>query len=284
VIAAGVPLHEPAAVFFANRVVASSPAARADGVTTHMRRREAQGRCPELVVLEHDPARDARTFEPIVASLDMLTPRIEVSEPGTCAFPTHGPARYFGGDDALASRAHALATAAIDDRGVAHVGVADGPFAALLAASGSTVVVPPGKSPEFLAPWALSTRSGRSSVDVLNRLGLRTLADFAALPATDVLARFGNDGATAHRLAAGLDERPPATRPPPPELAVQAELDPPAERVDTAAFIGRALADELHMKLSARGHVCTRLLIAAVPFNHPSSCHRTRSATMPGVN
>src|SRR3954468_16177230 len=88
VIAAGVPLTEPAAVFFANRVVASSPAARADGVTQHMRRREAQGRCPELVVLEHDPARDARAFEPIVATLDELTPRIEVREPGSCAFPT----------------------------------------------------------------------------------------------------------------------------------------------------------------------------------------------------
>jgi protein ImuB len=46
-------------------------------------------------------------------------------------------------------------------------------------------------------------------------------------------------------------------------LTVQAELDPPAERVDTAAFVGRALADELYARLSARGHVCTRLLIVA---------------------
>src|SRR5438445_13292837 len=69
VIAAGVPLDHPAAVFFANRVVASSPAARADGVTAHMRRRESQARCPELIVLECDPARDARAFEPIAATL-----------------------------------------------------------------------------------------------------------------------------------------------------------------------------------------------------------------------
>ena len=130
-------------------------------------------------------------------------------------------------------------------------------------AASDTVVVPPGMSSAFLAPWPLSTLDRPELVDVLNRLGLRTLSDFAALPARDVLARFGNDGATAHRLAAGLDERPPATRPPPPELTVQAELDPPAERVDTAAFVGRALADELHARLSARGHVCTRLLIVA---------------------
>jgi len=263
VIAAGVPLTEPAAVFFANRVVASSPAARREGVATNMRRREAQGRCPELIVLEHDPARDAREFEPIIGALDELTPRIEVSEAGRCAFPTRGPARYFGGDDALARRALALVSAALDGRGVAHVGVADGPFAALLAAADGMTVVPRGMSPTFLVPWPLSSLDRPELVDVLHRLGLRTLGDLAALPAQDVLARFGNDGAVAHRLASGFDERPPATRPPSPELAVEAMLDEPAERVDTAAFIGRSLADELHAKLSARGHVCTRLLIAA---------------------
>jgi protein ImuB len=263
IIAAGVPLHAPAAVFFANRVMASSPAARHEGVTQHMRRREAQGRCPELVVLEHDPARDARVFEPVAAALDELTPRIEVAQPGQCAFPTHGPSRYFGGDDALAARAIALATAALADRGVVHVGIADGPFAAALAANSGVTVVPRDHSPTFLAPWPLDTLGRPELVDVLRRLGLRTLGDFAALPPHDVLARFGNDGATAHRLASGLDERPPSTRPPAPELAVQAELDPPAERVDTAAFTGRMLADELHANLAARGHVCTRLLIVA---------------------
>ena len=264
VIAAGVPLHEPAAVFFANRVVASSPAARVEGVTQNMRRREAQGRCPELAVLEHDSARDVRAFEPVVASLDVLTPRIEVTEPGRCAFPTRGPARYFGGDEPLAARVHALASRVLGDRGAVHVGVADGPFAATLAANERpTVVVPSGLSSTFLAPWPLATLDRPELVDVLNRLGLRTLSDFSALPATDILARFGTDGATAHRLAAGLDERPPATRPPPLELAVQVELDPPAERVDTAAFVGRGLADELHARLAARGHVCTRLLIVA---------------------
>jgi protein ImuB len=74
VVAAGVPLDEPAAVFHANRVTATSPAARAHDIVLHQRRREAQSRCPALVVLDHDPARDARVFEPIVASLEALTP------------------------------------------------------------------------------------------------------------------------------------------------------------------------------------------------------------------
>jgi protein ImuB len=262
VVASGAAPDEPAAVFHANRAVATSAAARNEGVEVGMRRREAQGRCPSLAVLAHDPSRDARAFEAVAAAVQSITPRLELTRPGRCAFPTRGPARYFGGDDALAARVRALAQGALGDRGRATVGIADGPFAAALAAERS-LVVPPGASPAFLAPFALDALALPELVDVLRRLGIRTLGDLAALPPADVLARFGTAGATARRLATGLDERPPATTPPPPELAVQIELDPPAERVEQAAFVARALADELHQRLHHRGLACTRLLIVA---------------------
>jgi protein ImuB len=262
VVAAGVPLDQPAATFLANRVVACSPAARADGVVRHMRRREAQGRCPELVVIEHDPARDARTFEPVVAALEALTPRIEITHPGQCAFVTRGPSRYFGGDDALAARAGALVAQVLDGRGGCRVGIADGPFAAAHAARRGAVVAA-GESRAFLAPLPLVALDRPELTDVLDRLGLVALGDLAALPAADVLARFGTDGHLAHRLASGMDERPPATTPPPPDLVVSAELDPPAERVETAAFLARNLAEDLHERLASRGAACTRLLIGA---------------------
>ena len=99
--------------------------------------------------------------------------------------------------------------------------------------------------------------------DVLVRLGLRTLGAFAALDAADVVARFGADGRIAHRLARGLDERPPATAPPPRHLEVSAELDPPADRVDVAAFVAKGLADELHLRLDRDGLACTRVCILA---------------------
>jgi protein ImuB len=263
VVAAGVSLDEPAAVFFANRVVASSPAARDAGVDVGLRRRESQSRCPELAVIDHDPSRDARAFEPVVAALDDLTPRIEVAIPGQCAFPTRGPARYFGGDEALAKRARSLALGVLQRSVPVHVGIADGPFAAALAASAPPVVVPPGASAPFLSSLPLGALDRPDLVDVLHRLGLHTLGDLAALPANDVLARFGNEGALAHRLASGLDERTPDTRPLPPEFTVEAELDPPAERVDTAAFVGRTLAGDFHDRLAARGHACARVLIVA---------------------
>jgi protein ImuB len=124
-------------------------------------------------------------------------------------------------------------------------------------------VVPAGSSATFLAPLPVTVLDRPELADLLTRLGLRTLGDLAALPAETVLARFGSEGALAHRLARGLDERPLAVRTPPPDLAVTTELDPPAERVDTAAFAAKAMADELHVRLAARGLACTRIAIEA---------------------
>ena len=42
-----------------------------------------------------------------------------------------------------------------------------------------------------------------------------------------------------------------------------AELDPPAQRVDSTAFVGKMLADRLHTALAERGLACTRVTIAA---------------------
>jgi protein ImuB len=279
VVAAGVPLDVPAAVFHANRVVACSPAARAEGVERHQRRRDAQARCPELIVLDRDPAAEARAFEPVAAALEALTPRIEVTHPGACAFPTRGPSRYHGGDEALAGKAQALVGEVLAGRGPVQVGVADGPFAAALAARRrprrsrrsrwSPTVVVPGGSPGFLAPLSVAVLAeqggpaGPDLVDVLERLGVRTLGDLAALPVAEVVGRFGAEGRVAHRLASGLDERPPVTEPPPAELTLSIEIDPPAERVEAVAFVARGLVDDLHARLSATGSACTRLVIGA---------------------
>jgi protein ImuB len=92
---------------------------------------------------------------------------------------------------------------------------------------------------------------------------MHTLADFAALPGGDVLARFGFDAAYAHRLASGEDERPLAVRKPPPDLDVTGEYDPPLERVDMAAFAAKALAERLHERLAGHGLAATRLGIEA---------------------
>ena len=283
VIALGGQPDQPSAVVFANRVVACSPQARAHGVAVGQRRREAQGRCPDLDVLERDESREARAFEVVVRAVEAFTPRIELTRPGACAFVTRGPARYFGGDHSLAAQlfdAVDAVLAAVGWPGCAQIGVADGPFAATLAARRSDagiVVIPPGETPAFLAPLpvavlassphAVTPLVASDLVAVFFRLGLATLADLGALESADVVARFGRDGAYLHRLARGLDNRPPDARDPPPDLEVTTELDPPADRVDRIAFLAKVLADDLFRLLEARGLSCTRVLIAAETEN-----------------
>jgi protein ImuB len=356
--AAGVAYEAPVAVVHANQVVACSPAARADGVRPGLRRREAQARCPGLVLVPHDPARDARAFEPVAVAVERLTPRVEIVRPGECAFPVRGAARYHGGEPSLAALVAATVTEvlagalpggqqpapAVDRRALAaverrtrsagerrtqaaedqrtllanepgtrspgrrltpapgerptpapgrrptsapggrptsppgehrapppgaleaagrcQVGIADGAFAAGLAARRGTIV-PAGGTPAFLAPFGVDVLERPDLADLLRRLGLDTLGRLAALSRAHLAARFGPEGARAHRLANGQDERPPRARRPPPDLLVAAELDPPADRVDVAAFAAKALAGELSDRLRQLGLACPRLRIEA---------------------
>jgi len=299
VVAAGCPPEAPAAVVSANRVVAATTAARAYGVRVGLRRREAQDRCPGMTVVAADPARDAREFESVVSALEAFTPGVEIVRPGLAGFATRGPSRYFGGDEEMARRVldavGAVSEAAVRGpaggsgrSGVAadgagcRVGVADGRFAAGLAARFPSAgdgagpadrplvvggarwsVVAPGRSREHLAPLPVTALPDGELADLLARLGLATLGDFAALPAASVLARFGTAGEIAHRLASGLDDRPLSARIPPLDLSVTVELDPPADRVDVAAFAARSLAGELHERLAARGLTCSRIAVEA---------------------
>jgi len=260
-IVEGVPAAGPVVVLSGNRVLACSEAARADGVRRGLRRREAQSRCPQVIVVDHDPGRDARAFEPVVAAVEEVAVGVEVIRPGACALAARGPARYFGGEEQAAERIveQVAQACAVESQ----VGVADGVFAAGLAARLGRIVGS-GRTPAFLSEVPLEALDRPELTDLLRRLGIRTLGDFAALPASDVLTRFGFDGALAHRLAAGYDYRPLAVRQPPPDLDVSDTYDEPLERVDVAAFAGRVLAERLHDGLAAHGLACTRLGIEAV--------------------
>ena len=295
-VAAGCRPDKPAVVVFANRVIAATPAARAEGVVTGLRRREAQARCPEAEVLAADAGRDARAWEPVVAAIEALTPTIEVIAPGEAALATRGPSRYFGGDRALGELVARTVDSTVgvtvgvtddvtvgvtDDVtvGVAgglagcRVGIADGRFVAGLAArvagsaggGESVLVVDKGRSRQWLAPRHVSVlgQSYDELAGLLVRLGVHTLGDFSRLPAAAVLGRFGTGGETAHKLARGLDPRPVNARTPPPDMAVAAEFEPPEMRVEAAAFVAKSLADQLLDRLDREGLAATMVSIEA---------------------
>lgn len=267
--AAELPPTVPVAVTLANRVVACSAAARAVGVRRGLRRREAQARCPELHVVTADHTRDARHFERVTTAVDELVPRAEVLRPGLLVLAVRGAARYFGSEQVAAERlVDAVAAAGAE----CQVGIADQLPTAVFAARAGRIITVDGDA-EFLAPLSirqlaaepsLSSASREDLSDLLWRLGIRTLGQFAALSRSDVASRFGADAVIAHRVARGESARGPSGREPEEDLDAVLECDPPIDRVDAAAFAGRSLAGMLHRSLAAAGVGCTRLAIHAV--------------------
>jgi protein ImuB len=245
-----------------------------------MRRREAQSRCPDLVVLARDEIAEARCFEPVIVAVESVVPAVEVMRPGLAAVGVRGPVRHFGGEQPLVDALWRAVGWLTED--ACQIGVADGSFAAEQAARRG-LIVPTGESPEFLANFPVTTLSAFGNpelVDLLQRLGIHTLGAFASLPARDVLMRFGPAGAWAHRQAGGRDDRPIIVREPPPECTVTVELETPVDRVDTVAFSARSAAERFIADLGARGLSCACFELEAFTDNGEQLTRRWRH---PGV-
>ena len=237
-------------------------------------------------------AHRAPGFGQVVSVVEGFCPRVEVLRPGACAIGVRGPARYFGGEGALAAK---IIDAVAGGGAACRVGIADGLFAARLAAEhappahgarpaptaptvspvslmspahpGAATLVAPGRARAFLAPFPVSVLDSPGDADLaglLPRLGIGTLGEFASLPAADVANRFGAPGVIAHRLARGLDPRPLAPRPPSAGLSVSVEFDPPARQAEPVVFAAKALAERMHGGLAASGLACVRVQVQAV--------------------
>ncbi|MEV8266972.1 DNA polymerase Y family protein [Microbacterium sp. NPDC076911] len=275
-------LERPIAVVENNLVVACSAAARADGVKRGQRRRDAQARCPRLVVVASDAARDQRAFSPVVSSIEEQAPGVQIIRPGMCALRVRGPARYYGGE----AEAAKVLQEALRERGLEGVraGIADGPFTAEQAArltrpADSTCIVLTGESAQFLAPLPVrvlggmselsaapratrgATATGTDLVGLLARLGVHTLGQFAAMSEDRVRERFGDRGLRLHALAGGSDSRAIEPRTPPPELHREVAFEPPLEIAEQVAFGMRITAEEFIGGIGAADLVCTELRV-----------------------
>ncbi|MEE1651155.1 DNA polymerase Y family protein [Brachybacterium sp. J144] len=278
------PSAVPVLLLENHRVTHVGPAAREAGVRPGMTRRAARAACPEALVLETDRDAESALFELVAAAVDTIAAGVDVLRPGVLLMSARGPARHQGGEAALAER---ILDAVAELTGwECTVGIADGPFAALLAAPAGRIIRP-GRSADYLAPHPIealrhapvgpgwghrgqpsATRPERrlelaETVDLLQRLGVATLGDLAALPTASVADRFGPDVAALHLLSRGGEPAPPSAHHPTQPVLAEAALETPLVRTDQAAFVARPLAEQLHAMLTERGLVCTRLRIVA---------------------
>ena len=251
----------PVAVVQAGQVLACSPAARREGVRRGMRRRDASASCPELIIVEASESRDVRAFETVLAAVEDVSASVTPIRPGLCALAA--PRRFYGSEaQAAAVVAQRLVAAGVWD---CRLGIAEGIFAAEQAARQAApqewVIVPEGRSAQFLADLPLAALDDAELVSLLRRLGLRTMADFTALSVRDVTTRFGRHGAWLHRLARGADVRMAAGRAAPQDLSAAISFEPPLGNIEPIVFSSRQTAERCVAELSRHGLVCTTIRI-----------------------
>src|SRR3954468_21778541 len=189
-------------------------AAEAKGVRPGMRLGEALATCPELELVEQDPATVEQAWEEILRRLEDAGFAVEAAEPGLVYFESKGVERLYGGLEPALKRAGAArgggggpARGLWEGRGCGE----EGRFAALAAASvarpGKALIVSDDPARSFLAPLPLTLLPlERSRYEELEELGVRTIGQLAGVPGSAVAERLGPDGRRAWNLARGEEK------------------------------------------------------------------------------
>jgi protein ImuB len=190
-----------------------------------MRMGEALATCPELVLVEQDPASVEQAWEEILRALEDSGFAVNPAGSGTVYFETRGVERLYGGLEPALKRA----LAAVGPTWDARVGAAERRFAALAAASvaraGQALIVDDERLPEFLAPLPLELvpMEPRRRAE-LHELGVKRVGQLAGLPGSAVAERLGPDGRRAWGLARGGNARRVRGRRPPAEIVEALEF------------------------------------------------------------
>ena len=252
-------------------MVAVNRSAEAAGVRPGLPLADARALVPGLATFEAAPARDRRALEALADWCGRYTPWTAVdNDPGGPGaggiwLDISGCGHLFGGEaalledlvahlDALGFRARA---AAAETPGAAWA------VARLAVGKGGAAVVPAGQAERALASLPVAgLRLPPATVEGLSRVGLRRIAELAALPRAPLAARFGE--ATVRRLdeALGQLQEPISPRRPVPPLRVRlAFAEPIARPEDIAAALRRLLA-ELCARLEKTHQGARRLELA----------------------
>jgi protein ImuB len=251
-----------------------SAAAEACAVTPGLAVGEAFARCPQLKLVQPDPARAGSAWERVLQALEGLGAEVESDpeRPGTLFFESAGLEPLHRGFDGV--------IAAVRDAIGRPVRIGAGPTRFIAQAAARTarprrprVIAGDLERRDFLAVapvgWlAMHSDDCAKLAGTLADLGIDTLGEFAVLRRAQVAERFGRVGLTARDLVHGVE---PALRPRRPaerlrerielvdDAGPQDALDPGCARGALTADLERAL-DMLVDRLVARPERAGRTL------------------------
>jgi protein ImuB len=230
----------------------TSGAAEAFGLRVGMRLGEALSRCPNLSLVAADPVRATAVWEQSLRRLEAIGAAVEAPGPGEAFFataPLHGicgPKSGGSGGRGVAEAVLARARRALGPPAKLGAGpnrLCAREAAARMRARRAAIVVSEGAAARLLAEMPVASLRGMlhrrgqgrgdaagglmaeaTCIDSLERLGVLTLGELAALPADAISDRFGRVGLRALGLARGGEE---SLRPRRPGESVECRLELP---------------------------------------------------------
>jgi len=251
----------PWAIVEDRAVFACNAAARALGVRRGSALATAWTLAPHLRALPRDPAAEKQALEDMAVWAGQFTPRVSLEPPRAVLLEVESSLRLFGGAGRLIARLR---------RGLAELG-----FDALLATgptARAALWLARGRAETLEALPIEAIEPAPEALELLRRLGIRTLGELMRLPRAGVAARCGQALLDALDRASGALPEPRAFFEPPERFSATLELPAPVSEADRVLFAARRLLVQMEGFLAARQAGVRRFTLGLL--------HRGRPATL----
>jgi DNA polymerase IV len=194
-------------------IITCSYEARAFGVRTGMRLKEAQRRCPGFLQIPAHPERYAQVSTRIMEALARITPDMEIFSVDEAFLDVTHCQRLLGTPQQIAQRVKQAVLEASDGM-LCSVGASGdkttAKYAAKLRKPNGLTLIPPARARETLGPLPVTELCGIANGigRYLAERGVARCADMRRLPIGEIGRRFGNPGRRIWLMAQGRDPDP----------------------------------------------------------------------------
>jgi DNA polymerase-4 len=247
-------------------IITSSYEARAYGVKTGMRLKEARTLCPELIQAPSRPYRYAEVSTLLMASLHNITPDVEVYSVDEAFLDLTRCQNLWGSPEEMGK----LIKSTISDVSglTCSVGVSGdkttAKYAAKLHKPDGLTIVAPDEAEQLLSSQPVTELSGinKGTATFLAQYGVYKCGDMKNIPISIVAKRFGNLGRRIWLMAQGKDPEPMNITVPAPKTMGHGKVLPPGtEDRDTILTYFQHMSEKVGARLRKHNFKTSQLFL-----------------------